>query len=115
MPNLLKLADMYPYDFDFDEKDRLKYELSNYIVNVKEDTRFPNMNGVSDLAKKMVETIKHIDYPLVYRLLKLTLVLPVATASVERSFSSMKHVKTELPLVHIWAFEAVKIHGLRRF
>ncbi|XP_035838909.1 uncharacterized protein LOC110942602 [Helianthus annuus] len=94
--NLLKLADLYPYDFNFDEKDNLKYELGHYIVNVKEDARFANMNGVSDLAKKMVETRKHIDYPLVYRLIKLSLVLPVATASVERSFSSMKHVKTEL-------------------
>ncbi|KAK9047973.1 hypothetical protein SSX86_033065 [Deinandra increscens subsp. villosa] len=94
--NLLKLAEMYPNDFDFDEKDKLKYELGNYIANVKDDTRFVDMNGVSDLAKTMVETRKHIDYPLVYRLLKLALVLPVATASVERSFSSMKHVKTDL-------------------
>ncbi|KAK1423503.1 hypothetical protein QVD17_18806 [Tagetes erecta] len=94
--NLLKLAEMYPYDFTFDEKDKLIYELGNYIANVKEDTRFANLNGVSDLAKTMVETRKHIDYPLVYRLIKLSLVLPVATASVERCFSSMKHVKTEL-------------------
>ncbi|KAK1432551.1 hypothetical protein QVD17_09448 [Tagetes erecta] len=93
--NLLKLAEMYPYDFSFDEKDKLIYELGNYIANVKEDTRFANLNGVSDLAKTMVETRKHIDYPLVYRLVKLSLVLPVATTSVERCFSSMKHVKTE--------------------
>jgi hypothetical protein len=33
---------------------------------------------------------------LVYRLLKLVLVLPVATASVERYFSAMKIVKTIL-------------------
>jgi hypothetical protein len=33
---------------------------------------------------------------LVYRLLKLVLVLPIATASVERSFSAMKIVKTVL-------------------
>ena len=58
--------------------------------------RFANLNGVSDLAKCMVETRKNINYPLVYHLIKLSLVLPVATASVERSFSSMKHLKTEL-------------------
>ena len=44
----------------------------------------------------MVETKKHIVYPLVYRLLKLALVLPVATATVERSFSAMRIVKTYL-------------------
>ena len=63
---------------------------------MKRDSRFDNLNGVSDLAKRMVETRKHIEYQLVYRLIKLSLVLPVATASVERSFSSMKLVKTEL-------------------
>ena len=44
----------------------------------------------------MVETGKHRCYPLVYRLLKLVLVLPVATATVERCFSGMKIVKTTL-------------------
>ena len=44
----------------------------------------------------MVETGKYRLYPLVYRLLKLVLVLPVATATVERCFSSMKIVKTSL-------------------
>jgi hypothetical protein len=33
---------------------------------------------------------------MVYRLLKLVLVLPVSTATVERCFSTMKIVKTEL-------------------
>jgi hypothetical protein len=44
----------------------------------------------------MVSTNKHLGFPLVYRLLKLVLVLPVATASVERCFSAMKIVKTIL-------------------
>ncbi|XP_076892467.1 uncharacterized protein LOC143544202 [Bidens hawaiensis] len=94
--NLLKLAEMYPYDFNFDEKDKLIYELGHYITNVKEDERFANLNGVSDLAKMMVETRKHIDYPLVYRLIKLSLVLPVATTSIKRCFSSMNDVKADL-------------------
>ncbi|XP_076955215.1 uncharacterized protein LOC143629962 [Bidens hawaiensis] len=74
----------------------LIYELGHYIANVKEDKRFANLNGVGDLAKMMVKTRLHIDYLLVYRLIKLSLVLPVATASVERCFSSMKIVKTDL-------------------
>ena len=44
----------------------------------------------------MMQTRKHDRYPLVYRLLKLVLVLPVATATVERIFSGMKIVKTNL-------------------
>ncbi|XP_076954320.1 uncharacterized protein LOC143628690 [Bidens hawaiensis] len=94
--NLLKLAETYPYDFDFDEKDKLVSELGHYIANVKEDKRFANLNGVGDLAKMMMKTRLHIDYPLVYHLIKLSLVLPVTTASVERCFSSMKIVKTDL-------------------
>ncbi|XP_022014873.1 uncharacterized protein LOC110914386 [Helianthus annuus] len=59
--NLLKLAEMYPYDFTFDEKDKLIDELGHYISNMKKDSRFDNLNGVSDLAKRMVETRKHIE------------------------------------------------------
>ncbi|XP_076906872.1 uncharacterized protein LOC143563147 [Bidens hawaiensis] len=94
--NLLKLAEMYPCDFDFDEKEKLVYELGHYITNVKEDKRFANLSGLGDLANMMVKTRLHTDYPLVYRLIKLSLVLPVATTSVERCFSSMKNVKTDL-------------------
>jgi hypothetical protein len=38
----------------------------------------------------------HISYKLVYRLIELTLILPVATASVERIFSAMSIIKTDL-------------------
>ena len=63
---------------------------------MKADERFANLNTISELAKLMVGTNKHLGFPLVYRLLKLVLVLPVATASVERCFSAMKIVKTIL-------------------
>ncbi|KAK9049697.1 hypothetical protein SSX86_031334 [Deinandra increscens subsp. villosa] len=48
---LLKLDEKYPNDFDFDAKDKLKYELDNYITNMKDDTRFLNINDISNLAK----------------------------------------------------------------
>ena len=44
----------------------------------------------------MVETGRDRVYPLVYRLLTLSLILPVATATVERIFSGMHFVKTKL-------------------
>ena len=44
----------------------------------------------------MVQTERHLCYPLVYRLIELALILPVTTATVERAFSAMKIIKTEL-------------------
>jgi hypothetical protein len=43
----------------------------------------------------LVETNKHDQYFVVYKLLKLVLILPVATANVERVLSSMNHVKNK--------------------
>ena len=57
---------------------------------------FLELQGVSELAEKLVNTRKHETYPLVYLLMKLVLTLPVATATVERSFSAMKYIKNEL-------------------
>ncbi|XP_076927813.1 uncharacterized protein LOC143591512 [Bidens hawaiensis] len=96
IPKLLRLADMYPYDFDEKDKDRLHTELEVYIDNLKEDTRFANLNNISSLVQLMVETKKHNNFTLVYRLLKLALVLHVATATVERCFSAMKYIKSDL-------------------
>lgn len=45
---------------------------------------------------KMVKTERHTVFPLVYRLIELVLILPVATATVERAFSAMKIIKTDL-------------------
>ena len=44
----------------------------------------------------MGEVKKHIIFFKVYLLLKLALILPVATASVERAFSAMKLIKTDI-------------------
>ena len=43
-----------------------------------------------------MSTRKYETYPLIYLLVKLALTLPVATATVERSFSTMKYIKNEL-------------------
>jgi hypothetical protein len=44
----------------------------------------------------LVQIKKSIKHDIVYKLLKLVLVLPVATATVERVFSSMNYVKNKL-------------------
>ena len=44
----------------------------------------------------MVEMKKNVLYPLVYSLVTLALILPVATATVERTFSVMNIIKNQL-------------------
>jgi hypothetical protein len=94
--NLVRFAKFYPDDFDSDKLDALGLELVTFIDNVRADLRFDNLNGISDLAKLMVQTNKHITFSLVYQLLKLLLILLIATASVERCFSAMNVVKKKL-------------------
>ena len=53
---------------------------------------FLELQGVSELAEKLVSTRKHETYPLIYLLMKLALTLPIATAIVERSFSTIKYI-----------------------
>lgn len=54
------------------------------------------MKRITDLAKVLVKSELHHTWPLIYLLIKLTLILPVATTYVERAFSSMKYIKNEL-------------------
>ncbi|KAI3750696.1 hypothetical protein L2E82_21445 [Cichorium intybus] len=93
---LLKLSELYKKDFDDFERMQLEGELEIYYHSLHNDDRFTSLKGIADLSCLMVATGKHRSYPLVYRLLKLALVLPVATATVERCFSAMKLVKTDL-------------------
>ena len=44
----------------------------------------------------MVEIKKNVSYPLVYSLVTLALILPVATATVEKAFSAMNIIKNRL-------------------
>ncbi|KAL0729525.1 hypothetical protein Bca4012_025618 [Brassica carinata] len=93
---LMRLSEFYPEDFSSVERISLEHQLGIYIDNISDDQRFANLESLGYLARVMVESKKHLSYPLVYRLLKLVLTLPVATATVERSFSAMKIVKTTL-------------------
>nr|XP_027090422.1 zinc finger MYM-type protein 1-like [Coffea arabica] len=93
---LLRLADLYPEDFSSNDYLYLESQLRNYIYNVQRDPQFSEVGDLGSLAQQMVKTGKNTVFPLVYRLIQLALVLPVATASVERVFSAMSIVKTDL-------------------
>jgi hypothetical protein len=94
--SLIELAMSYPDDFDSTQLKDLGHELTFFTDNVRADERFSSLIAISALARLMVDTTKYTSFPLVYRLLKLVLVLPITTASVERCFSAMKIVKTML-------------------
>ncbi|XP_062213749.1 uncharacterized protein LOC133914723 [Phragmites australis] len=94
--NLVKLAQFYPKDFTKDEMLKLPNQLRNYIADVRRDERFKDVKNLADLSIKLVETKKSGTFKVVYKLIKLVLILPVATASVERVFSSMTYVKNKL-------------------
>ncbi|XP_065621133.1 uncharacterized protein LOC136063986 [Quercus suber] len=93
---LIRLAKFYPSDFHRTNILALDSQLQNYILDMRNNDFLLELQGVSELAEKLVNTRKHETYPLVYLLVKLALTLPVATAIVERSFSAMKYIKNEL-------------------
>ena len=79
---------------DFLEEELI--QLTLFIADMRSDERFKNLRNIVQLSVLLVETNKNMTYNLVYKLLKLVLTLPVATASVERVFSSMTFVKNKL-------------------
>ena len=76
--------------------EKLEDQLETYILDMLSSSDFANLNGIGDLAQKIVETKRDKVYSLVYFLIKLALTLPVSTATVERSFSAMKIVKNRM-------------------
>ncbi|CAN6718354.1 unnamed protein product [Malus baccata var. baccata] len=95
-PKLRRLAQFYPQDFSDEDRLALEDQLDIYIHYVCSSSDFSQLEGIGDLAKKMVNTRMHQVFNYVYLLITLSLVLPVATASVERAFSVMNIVKGPL-------------------
>ena len=93
---LIRLAKFYLSDFLGTDILALDSQLQNYIFDIHSNDFFLELQGVSELVEKLVSTRKYETYPLVYLLVKLALTLPVATATVERSFLAMKYIKNFL-------------------
>jgi len=55
-------------------------QLDTYIIDLCGDDEFSGIKDIASLAEKMVKTKKSFIFPLVYMLIKLSLLLPVATA-----------------------------------
>ncbi|KAI0492627.1 hypothetical protein KFK09_026903 [Dendrobium nobile] len=93
---LICLAQLYPSDFSTIEVIALKNQLATYIIDMRTSEEFSSLRSIADLAKQIVKFKKNAVYPLVYKLITLSLTLPVATATVERAFSAMKIIKHRL-------------------
>ena len=93
---IITLTTFYQDDFTDADRFSLRRELDLYYETVIHDIDFMKLKGIAELATLMVTRKKHISFPLIYKLLKLSLVLPVATATVERCFSAMKLIKINL-------------------
>ncbi|KAK4590852.1 hypothetical protein RGQ29_021158 [Quercus rubra] len=76
---LIRLAKFYPSNFLGTNILALDSQLPNYIFDMRSNDFFLELQGVSELAEKL-----------------LVLTLLVVTATVERSFSAMKYIKNEL-------------------
>ncbi|XP_023737575.1 uncharacterized protein LOC111885559 [Lactuca sativa] len=74
----------------------LEGQLEIFYHSCIKDERFTTLKGISELSRLMVSTGKHRSYPLVYKFLMLALILPVATASVEKCFWKMKLLNSDL-------------------
>jgi hypothetical protein len=71
-------------------------QLNTYIIDLRDDDEFSNIEGIVSLAEKIVKTKKNLIFSLVYMLIKLSLLLLVATVTVEIVFSIMHIVKSRL-------------------
>nr|XP_016443546.1 PREDICTED: uncharacterized protein LOC107768895 [Nicotiana tabacum] len=94
---IMKLAEYYPNEFDDNKLRDLSFQLDSFIVYARmPHSKFINLKGMKDLAIVLAETKLDQTWCHIYLLVKLTLILRVASASVERAFSSMKLIKSDL-------------------
>ncbi|XP_019252664.1 PREDICTED: zinc finger MYM-type protein 1-like [Nicotiana attenuata] len=99
---IMKLATYYPNEFTASKLEDLSFELDKYIDYVREmENAFSKLKGLGDLSKTLVKINIHKTWGLIYLLVKLSLILPVATATVERAFSSMNISARKLSKVSI--------------
>ena len=93
---LIRLAYFYHNEFSMVDLMVLGDQLDTYIIDLRGDDGFSCIKGIASLAEKMKKTKKNLIFSLVYMLIKLSLLLPVATAIVNRVFSAMHIVKSRL-------------------
>ncbi|XP_058726654.1 uncharacterized protein LOC131598022 [Vicia villosa] len=93
---LARLSNIYHAYFFDDDRGTIREQLETYVHQVKRHASFTSCKDVQSLAIKMVQTEKHLIFLSVYKLIELSLILPVSTTFIERAFSAMKIIKSNL-------------------
>ncbi|XP_061366649.1 uncharacterized protein LOC133309826 [Gastrolobium bilobum] len=75
----------YSRDFTEQEKLHLKMELQHFELDIPKHPDLINLSTTSELCQGLARTGKSIIYPLIDRVIRLVLILPVSTATTERS------------------------------
>jgi hypothetical protein len=75
---------------------QLRFQLTRYIADMRNNDNFKNLRNLSMLSMMLVKTNKVVQYDIMSKLLKLVLVLRIATAGVERIFSAINTIKNKL-------------------
>jgi hypothetical protein len=83
---LIRLAFFYRNKFAIVDLMVLGDQLDAYIIDLRSDDEFFNIESIANLVEKMIKTKKNLIFLLVYMLIKLSLLLPTATTIVERVF-----------------------------
>ena len=99
---LIRFAEFYPTDFPPQVLMILERQLDNYIVDLRLDYQFAGVMGIGGLARKLVQLKKDRVYPLVYLLVKLALLLPVAKIFFYKQYMLTRLFKSELGLYPVF-------------
>ncbi|KAL3516073.1 hypothetical protein ACH5RR_022975, partial [Cinchona calisaya] len=95
--NICKLANTYyPMDFTEQEKLHLKIQLELFKLHVKNDTVVQDVSTISELCRELSRIGNATHYPLVDRVIRLVITLPISSASTKRAFSAMKIIKNRM-------------------
>jgi hypothetical protein len=86
----------YPADFSNQERMKLECQLPHFQHDVCNHPELKGLSSLDDLTSGLVKLDKDSSYPMVDKLLRSLLTLPVSTATIERAFLAMKFVKTRL-------------------
>ena len=91
---LVRLAEIYVEDFNVANLLLLPGQLKDFITRVKRNSNFLGCTKLPKVAEIMVKTGMNKSYPLVYKLIELTLILPVAICYIEKEiFRSISNGK----------------------
>ena len=86
----------YPVDFSSQERAQLECQLPHFQIDECNGPELKELSTLAALSSGLFKTGKYSSYPMVDRLLRLVLTLPVSTATTEICFSAMQLAKTHL-------------------